>query len=115
MREQLGPDMYGRVRAALEQTPAGNRGTREASSPTEGRASSAAGRPRPPRPQAPWRWPVSQHCLPATERPLPSLPASLTARMVLPALCSPWSPSCPLTGCSKSTEGRGAAGGRDPA
>ena len=47
MREQLGPDMYGRVRAALEQTPAGNRGTREASSPTEGTRQERGGTPPP--------------------------------------------------------------------
>lgn len=47
MREQLGPDMYGRVRAALEETPAGNRGTREAASPTEGTRQQRGGTPPP--------------------------------------------------------------------
>jgi chemotaxis protein histidine kinase CheA len=47
MREQLGPDMYGRVRAALEESPAGNRGTREASSPTETTRQQRGGTPPP--------------------------------------------------------------------
>jgi hypothetical protein len=47
LREQLGPDMYGRVRAALEEAPAGNRGTREASSPTEGTRQERGGTPPP--------------------------------------------------------------------